>query len=107
MGLPRSPGGTVPALRASFCATDPKISRRLARATILSDHRADLAHVRVPSLLLPCRGDLVAPAEVGAYLHRALAGRTLAQLDATGHCPHVSHPEETVRAIREYLAATR
>jgi sigma-B regulation protein RsbQ len=92
-------------LEASFCAADPDIARRFAEVTFFSDNRADLPHVTVPSLVLQCADDLVAPAPVGDYLHRALAGSTLVRMEATGHCPHMSHPEETIRVIRAYLAA--
>jgi sigma-B regulation protein RsbQ len=44
---------------------------------------------------------------VGDYLHRNLPQSTLRVLKATGHCPHMSHPEETVRVIKEYLADAR
>ncbi|HEX8394439.1 MAG TPA: alpha/beta hydrolase [Longimicrobium sp.] len=96
--------GLAEELEASFCAADPEITRRFAEVTFYSDNRADLPHVTVPSLLLQCSDDLVAPAEVGDFLHRSLAGSTLVHLKATGHCPHMSHPEETVAAIRAYLA---
>jgi sigma-B regulation protein RsbQ len=90
-------------LTESFCSTDPVVARRFAEATFLSDNRADLPGVRVPSLILQCSDDMVAPAEVGEYLHRTLPGSTLRVMKATGHCPHMSHPEETVELIREYL----
>jgi sigma-B regulation protein RsbQ len=90
-------------LTESFCSTDPVIARRFAEATFFADNRADLAAVRVPSLILQCSEDMIAPLEVGEYTHRQLAGSTLRVMDATGHCPHMSHPEETVQAIREYL----
>ena len=90
-------------LTASFCSTDPVIARRFAEATFFADNRDDLALVRVPSLILQCSEDMIAPPEVGEYTHRQLQGSTLRVLDATGHCPHMSHPEETIRAIREYL----
>jgi len=90
-------------LTASFCSTDPVIARRFAEATFFADNRDDLAQVRVPSLILQCSEDMIAPPEVGAYTHRQLQGSTLRMLDATGHCPHMSHPEETIRAISEYL----
>lgn len=92
-------------LNASFCSTDPKVARRFAEATFFSDNRADLAHVRVPSLILQCSEDAIAPVDVGNFLHRALPGSTLRLLRATGHCPHLSHPDETVEAIKDYLAA--
>jgi sigma-B regulation protein RsbQ len=90
-------------LTASFCSTDPVIARRFAEATFFADNRDDLAQVRVPSLILQCSEDMIAPLEVGEYTHRQLQGSTLRVLDATGHCPHMSHPEETIRAISEYL----
>jgi sigma-B regulation protein RsbQ len=92
-------------LRESFCSTDPKIARRFAEATFFSDNRADLAEVRVPSLIMQCSEDAIAPVEVGSYLHRSLPNSTLRLMKATGHCPHISHPEETIEAIRNYLAA--
>lgn len=92
-------------LNDSFCSTDPKITRRFAETTFFADNRADLPHVRVPSLILQCVEDAIAPIEVGHYLHRTLPGSTLHVLKATGHCPHISHPEETIEAIRSYLGA--
>jgi sigma-B regulation protein RsbQ len=94
-------------LEESFCSTDPRVARRFAEATFLSDNRSDLAKVTVPSLIMQCSEDAIAPAEVGDYLSRHLPGSTLRVLEATGHCPHMSHPEETVRVIREYLKAER
>jgi sigma-B regulation protein RsbQ len=91
-------------LRESFCATDPVVARRFAEATFFGDNRADLARVPVPSLILQCDSDSIAPAAVGDYLQRHLPRSTLHQLQATGHCPHMSHPDETVAAIRGYLA---
>jgi sigma-B regulation protein RsbQ len=92
-------------LQESFCSTDPKIARRFAEVTFFSDNRADLAESRVPSLILQCSEDAIAPLEVGKYLARQLPKSTLRILRATGHCPHLSHPEETIEAIRDYLRA--
>jgi sigma-B regulation protein RsbQ len=90
-------------LEASFCATDPAIARRFAEATFLSDHRCDVPHVSVPSLILQCAQDAIAPEAVGQWLARHLPLSTYHALEATGHCPHLTHPEETIRAIRNYL----
>jgi sigma-B regulation protein RsbQ len=92
-------------LTESFCSTDPVIARRFAEATFFADNRADLAHVRVPSLILQCSEDIIAPLEVGEYLHRELPGSTLRVMRATGHCPHMSAPDETIALMKEYLAA--
>jgi sigma-B regulation protein RsbQ len=92
-------------LTNSFCRADPEIAAQFARVTFLSDNRADLSRVRTPSLVLQCSDDIIAPAPVGEYVARHLAGSTLVHLEATGHCPNLSAPEETVDAIRAFLAA--
>jgi sigma-B regulation protein RsbQ len=90
-------------LTDSFCSTDPMLARRFAEVTFFADNRADLQHVRVPSLIMQCSDDMIAPGHVGEYLHQRMAASTLRQMQATGHCPHMSHPEETIAVIREYL----
>jgi len=90
-------------LTASFCRTDPEIQKRFARATFLSDNRADLAPVRLPSLVLQCADDPIAPGTVGDYVHAQIRGSRLVQLKATGHCPNLSAPEETVAAMADFL----
>lgn len=93
-------------LENSFCRTEPKIAKHFARVTFLSDNRADLAEVKVPALILQCSEDDIAPDCVGDYVHRNIPGSTLVKLRATGHCPHLSAPEETTLRIREYLERT-
>ncbi|KOX23256.1 sigma factor sigB regulation protein rsbQ [Saccharothrix sp. NRRL B-16348] len=91
-------------LTNSFCRTDPEVARVFARTTFLSDNRADLGEVSVPTLVLECRQDVIAPPEVGAYVHARIAGSTLVTLDATGHCPQLSAPEATAAAIARFVA---
>ena len=91
-------------LTDSFCRTDPAIARAFARTTFLSDNRNDLAGVRVPTLVLQCSSDVIAPRAVGEYVHRAIPGSRLVVLAATGHCPNLSAPEETVAAIKAFVA---
>jgi sigma-B regulation protein RsbQ len=93
-------------LEESFCSTDPVIARQFADATFFSDNRRDLPHVKVPSLIMQCSDDVIAPPEVGDYLHSHLSQSTFRVMEATGHCPHMSHPEETTRIIKEYLTAS-
>ncbi|MFE1585044.1 alpha/beta fold hydrolase [Streptomyces sp. NPDC058737] len=94
-------------LKNSFCATDPDIARIFARTTFLSDSRQDLKGVGVPTLVLECTQDVIAPREVGAFVHQAIAGSTLVTLDATGHCPQLSAPEATNAAITDFLVRLR
>ncbi|HEX2024601.1 MAG TPA: alpha/beta hydrolase [Acidimicrobiales bacterium] len=91
-------------LTASFCRTDPEIQRRFARVTFLSDNRDDLGRVSVPVLVLQCSDDAIAPEVVGAYVHEHVPGSRFVKLEATGHCPNLSAPEETVAAIAAFLS---
>ncbi|MFI6172358.1 alpha/beta fold hydrolase [Nocardia sp. NPDC051052] len=93
-------------LTESFCRTDPAIARVFAQTTFLSDNRADLAHVTVPTLIIQSREDAIAPPEVGRFVHDQIAGSTLVTLDATGHCPQLSAPQATFRAIADFAAAS-
>jgi sigma-B regulation protein RsbQ len=92
-------------LTNSFCRADPAIAKHFARVTFMSDNRADLAGVRTPSLVLQCSNDAIAPEAVGAYVDRELPDSRLVHLAASGHCPNLSAPDETVAAIREFIAA--
>ena len=92
-------------LTASFCRMHPEIARQFARATFLSDNRADLAGVAVPTLVLQCRDDVIAPASVGEFVATTVPDATLVALEATGHCPNLSAPDETIAAIDDFLRA--
>ena len=90
-------------LNQSFCSTDPTIAKQFAAVTFLSDNRKDLSKMTTPTLLLQCTNDLLAPKEVGEYLHREIPGSTLKIMNATGHCPHMSAPGETISLIKNYF----
>ena len=90
-------------LTNSFCRTNPEIAKRFARATFLSDNRGDLVDFPARTLILQCAEDVIAPQYVGEYVHRALPNSSLVLLQATGHCPNLSAPEETAAAIKAFV----
>jgi sigma-B regulation protein RsbQ len=90
-------------LTNSFCRTDPDIAKQFAAVTFLSDNRADLPKAQTRSLILQCQQDAIAPMTVGEYVHRHLPNSRLVVMDATGHCPHLSAPDETIAAIQSFL----
>jgi sigma-B regulation protein RsbQ len=90
-------------LTNSFCRTNPEIAKHFARVTFLSDNRADLPNVRTKALILQCSQDAIAPEAVGRYMHQNLRGSEFVQLKATGHCPNLSAPEETIAAMEAFL----
>jgi sigma-B regulation protein RsbQ len=90
-------------LTASFCRADPIIAKQFARATFTSDNRADLPKVTAQTLILQCSDDIIAPGQVGDYVHANITGSRLIVLQATGHCPNLSAPAEVISAIRSFV----
>ena len=87
----------------SFCRTDPAIARQVARVTFLSDNREDLAAVATPTLVLQCANDVIAPVSVGEFVRDRMPNASMVLLKATGHCPNLSAPDETVEAIEQFV----
>ena len=102
MGNPERPDLSA-RLENSFCNTDPGIAHEFAKVTFLSDNRQDLAAVQARTLVLQCSSDIIAPVEVGQYVHANLPNSDYRLLEATGHCPNLSAPEEVTAAIREFV----
>jgi sigma-B regulation protein RsbQ len=90
-------------LTESFCRTDPDIARDFARVTFLSDNRGDLGRVSLPTLVVQCSNDVIAPVSVGEFVRDHILDASMVLLDATGHCPNLSAPDETAAAIRDFL----
>lgn len=90
-------------LTNSFCRTDPDIAQQFARTTFTSDNRTQLPQVRAHTLILQCSDDIIAAENVGQYVHDAVPGSELVMLDATGHCPNLSAPDEVISAIRNFV----
>lgn len=90
-------------LTESFCQTDPAIARQFARVTFLSDNRADLPVVTTPTLVLQCSDDVIAPISVGEFVRDRMPNASMVLLNATGHCPNLSAPEETAAAIERFV----
>jgi len=90
-------------LTNSFCRTDPEIAKAFARVTFTSDNRKDLPGVTIPTLVLQCSEDIIASQEVGEFVTRNIPGSRIIVLDATGHCPNLSAPEEVIAAMRTFV----
>jgi sigma-B regulation protein RsbQ len=90
-------------LTNSFCRTDPEIAKEFAQVTFSSDNRDDLGKVEIPTLILQCSEDIIAPLPVGEYIHTRMPNSTLVILKATGHCPNLSAPAEVISAMRDFV----
>jgi sigma-B regulation protein RsbQ len=91
-------------LATSFCRSDPAIARHFARVTFLSDNRADLPRVQLPTLVLQCTDDIIAPLAVGQYVHEHISRSQLRILSSTGHCPNLSDPGQLLAELQAFLA---
>ncbi|MET0963546.1 MAG: alpha/beta hydrolase [Noviherbaspirillum sp.] len=105
MGVPDQPQLSAE-LTDSFCRNDPKIARHFAQVTFLSDHRADVVRSRTPTLILQCSEDLIAPRQVGEFMHRSMPGSALVVLDNVGHCSHMSAASASYQAINQFILQT-
>jgi sigma-B regulation protein RsbQ len=90
-------------LTNSFCRTDPEIAKAFARVTFKSDNRADLAKIDIPTLILQCSEDIIASQQVGEFVHRGIPGSKFIVLEAIGHCPNLSAPDEVITAMRKFV----
>ena len=90
-------------LSNSFCRTNPDIAKEFARTTFFSDKRDLLPEVGIPTLILQCSDDVIAPEEVGIYMHEHIKDSEFVLMEATGHCPNLSAPEETIAAMKAFL----
>lgn len=102
MGAPDRPELGIE-LTNSFCRTDPDVARHFARVTFLSDHRAELARLTVPTLVVQCDDDMIVPVCVGDYMQRTLPAGHLQVIPNVGHCPHLSAPQHCIDAIDAFL----
>ena len=90
-------------LTNSFCRTDPDIAKEFARVTFMSDNRDDLSKVTARTLILQCREDIIASEAVGEYVRQNIPNSEMVILNATGHCPNLSAPNEVVAAIKAFV----
>jgi sigma-B regulation protein RsbQ len=93
-------------MKERFCQADYEITKKFARVTFFSDSRDQLNLVKVPVLIMQCTEDVLVPIEVGQFMQDRMPGSTLQRMKASGHCPHLSAPNETVQVIEHYLAGT-
>jgi sigma-B regulation protein RsbQ len=91
-------------LKNSFCAMNPEIAKHFAKVTFLSDNRTDLERVVTESLVIQTNPDVIAPVKVGKYVSEKLPKATYVELDAVGHCPHLTAPEKVIKATKVFLS---
>ncbi|WP_307728199.1 alpha/beta hydrolase [Massilia sp. PAMC28688] len=102
MGAPGQPALQAE-LASRFDRNHPDIMRHLGRVVFTADHRQDVARCRIPTLILQCTDDMIAPIEVGQYLNAHLPDSTLQIIPNVGHCPHMSVPGPSGDVLNDFL----
>jgi sigma-B regulation protein RsbQ len=90
-------------LEESFCQNNPEIAKHFAKVTFQGDNRSDLNKLTTDTLIIQSMEDAIASVKVGRYVHENIANSKFVILETTGHCPHLSDPNQTIEAIKKYL----
>lgn len=87
-----------------FRKVDPEIAVHMFRTILFSDHREDLARVKIPTLIVQATYDAFVPEPVARYVHAHIPGSKLQILSgAGGHYPHLGAPTAVITAIQDFL----
>lgn len=96
-----------PQLAQSFADTlgaiRPDVAQSVARVIFESDYRSELGKLDKEVLLLQTREDIAVPMEVASYLNGNIKNSKLLVINATGHFPHISAPDEIITAIKSFI----
>ncbi|MDQ6881781.1 MAG: alpha/beta hydrolase [Pseudomonadota bacterium] len=90
-------------LESSMNRMDVEVARQFARVSFGCDHRADLALLDTPTVVLQSAEDNMVPEVVAEFIRDTIPGCGLIRLEATGHCPQLSAPQEVTRMLRTVL----
>jgi pimeloyl-ACP methyl ester carboxylesterase len=66
-----------------------------------------LGEIIVPALIIAGRQDFIFPPEHQAILADRLPNARLVLVERAGHNPHMEHPTEVIRTIRDFMAAAQ
>jgi len=68
-----------------------------------TDLTEDIKKIDIPTLILQCSEDIIASKEVGEFVHRGIPNSEMVILEATGHCPNLSAPDEVIAAMQTFV----
>lgn len=89
-----------PQLAENFAMTlkaiRPDIAQSVARVIFQSDYRNELPKLDKPTLLIQANEDIAVPLSVAEYLHNNIPDSQMKVVNAFGHFPHISAPQEII-----------
>lgn len=89
--------------KPSLRAADPKHFAAACRALAQFDHRAEIAAIRNPSLVVVGLRDTATPPALSYALAKGIPGATLVELAHCGHSPHIQDPEAFWQTLKPFL----
>jgi sigma-B regulation protein RsbQ len=104
MGNPDRPELAIEFAR-TLSAIRPDIAQAVARVIFQSDHRLQLSKLTVPAVILQSNSDIAVPLEVGHYMADKIPRARLIHVNAQGHLPHISAPDEVTKTLIVCFAA--
>jgi len=100
----RSDSRGVALAQRTMSAVPPDTYRNAVRLLTTFDRRAQLPHIRVPTLVVAGSDDRVAPAEVMARMAQKIPGAEYVVLDGCGHLGPMDQPDAFNEALGAFLA---
>lgn len=88
---------------ASLNAIRPDIAQSVARVIFQSDYRSELPKLDKPTLLIQAKEDIAVPLDVAEYLNKQIAKSKLEVVNAYGHFPHMSAPDEIINSVKNFI----
>jgi 3-oxoadipate enol-lactonase len=94
---------------ATHCMSlvNPSTYRRALEALVTFDRRANLSHIRVPTLLIAGEHDRNAPPAVVKKMAASIPGSTFIELAGIGHLQNLEAPDEFDALVLNFLALPR
>jgi len=84
-------------------AIRPDIAQSVARVIFQSDYRKELSKLNKPTLLIQAKEDIAVPIDVAYYLNNNIVDSKLTIVNAYGHFPHISAPNEVINAVEQFI----
>lgn len=81
----------------------PDTAMAVVKAIFESDLRNEIKGFAKESLIVQSWNDIAVPMAVGEYIKEQLPNSKLVKIDAQGHFPHISAPEEVIHVLQTFL----
>ncbi|MDD5058419.1 MAG: alpha/beta fold hydrolase [Sideroxydans sp.] len=90
-----------------FSRGEPDMATLRAGLDILrdADQRGELPGIKQPTLVIAGERDKLTPPQASHYMAQAMPDARLAEVKGAAHAPFLSHPEQFVKVVTDFLKA--